>query len=208
MMFAADLTQWTKLCDIPALKKIAQSIAEEESRSTSLLSSVGDEEQTFSSEMYKDDMPSVQQQPSINTTKEEEEEASVKEFINDAGIRHIWDREMNDWVVAEEGDDASEEGLKGTSSGSEEGKSKETSEFFKELDDGKAGGDTTEPAAKRKRNKKKKKTSDWNASSNLWVYVNHLPLDVTQDEIKAHFSKVKIASVFSICALNCTAVFF
>lgn len=203
MMFSSDMKNWTPLSEIPELKKVAQNIADEESRAASLLTSVGAEDQTFSADMYADDMPPVQQ-PSLNDTNnnKDENENDDKEFINDDGIRHVWDRELNEWVVAEEGDDTGDEGVASADRNDRVGNTKETSQFFKELDANKAktkcDGDASTmendsnelKPEKRKRNKKKKKTSDWNASSNLWVYVSNLPFDVTLEEIKAHFSKV------------------
>jgi hypothetical protein len=196
MMFTSGMQQWAKLSEIPEMKRVAQEIAEEESRAVDVLSAIGTDDQTFSSDMYKDDVIPLPHTggPLANHV--------VKEFVNDDGIRHVWDTELDDWVVAEAGDDSANDEEGGVQK--EEKKTKETSEFFKELDDGKNGEksssalDDNKPE-KRKR-KKKKKSNDWSSSSNMWVYVNNLPLDVTIEEIKNHFSKVSITCLI-ICLM-------
>jgi hypothetical protein len=209
MMFTSGMTEWAKLSDIPEMKKVAQSIAEEESRASELLSSIGTDDQTFSSEMYKDEMMPAPEGVSTATPVEEEEEG-VKEFINDEGVRHVWDANTSDWVVAEEegGVTEGEKGGEITGPGGGGG-SKETSQFLKDLDEGKGKGDATvdHKPEKRKRNKKKKKSSsDWNATSSLWVYVNHLPGDITMEEVKAHFSKVSLLVPWPAMCASCQCV--
>jgi len=187
-MYGPGMNDWAPLSEVAELKKVAQEIAEEESRASSVLSTIGADGQTFSSDMYKDEL--ISQRNALNNIINDQE----KEFINDDGIRHVWDTETNGWVVAEkEGEDNLAKG-----DGESDEKSMETSEFLKELNDGNntsSGAATDEKPEKRKRNKKKKKNIEWSASSNLWVYVDKLPLDITVEEIKAHFSKVGLIAL-------------
>lgn len=189
MVYGGGMSAWAPLAEVPELKKVAQEIAEEESRAAALLSSihVGTDDQTFSSEMYKDDViPTLDEAVTVAVNSKE----NTKEFVNDEGIRHVWDVDTDEWVVAEDGD--GDEYGDGDGEGEGLGKSEETSEFLKEINDGNDTSNTNDDKPeKRKRNKKKKKkNNDWNSTSNLWVYVDNLPLDITVDEIKAHFSKV------------------
>ena len=192
---------WTKLSDIPELKKVAQAIAEEESRASSLAETVGEVDQTFTSDIYKDDvMPAF---PVMKNVSEEGNDDAVKEFINDDGVRHVWDSEMSEWVVAEDDDDDNKNGEHAESSKDE--KAEETADFLKEVgvENLSNENDCNSKTEKRKRNKKKKKKqNDWNTSSNLWVYVDNLPLDVTVEEIKDHFSKAILLMLHSCCSIE------
>lgn len=200
MMFSNGMAQWAVLSDIPELKKVAQDIAEEEAHAASLLSAIGTEDQTFS---YEEDAIPRQAMEEMAAPKGGE----LKEFVNDEGIRHVWDVEMDGWVVAEE----EEEDTEGTVGDDQASTGQKTSEFLKELDvDGQGpDGEGDSKPEKRKRNKKKKKTNnEWSSTSSLWVYVNNLPLDVTVDEVKAHFSKVRTCTCTCTRIVSCMCVYY
>jgi hypothetical protein len=135
-----------------------------------------------------------------NQSKEDEAEVTdSKTYIADNGQRYVWDEEENDWVEAED-DEASVEGSGTQAVGSKRKQAKDAEEGDDSGDEeggGKgAGGGAAEngvAAAADAASKPKKKRSKKKAKKgpNNWVYVTGLPANVTAQEIKDHFSKVR-----------------
>jgi hypothetical protein len=108
-----------------------------------------------------------------------------KSFVADNGTKYYWDDEEECWVEDnEENNDSDKEQDHHDGDSSDEAESDE--------EKGKNGIPASEAVGgavqKRKRNKKKKAKK---AAGN-WVYVTGLPLNVTVDEVKNHFSKVRV----------------
>lgn len=139
-------------------------------------------------------------------------------FISDDGQRYKWDEEEEAWVEDEDGDNdegeedvphhnkqgrrdkkrkagvaelEEEEGEGGISSDDEEGGEEDKNvdgEEKKEI-----GGTTSEEQQKPKKKRKNKKRKQ--KGPNTWVYVTGLPSNVTEEEIRDHFSKVGIIAL-------------
>jgi hypothetical protein len=173
------MQQWAPLSEISELKEAAQKIAEEEQQTQQILNSLPPEEvQVF----VEDDGVKLQTQyPSATTDREK------KRFVADDGVRYTWDDALQDWV---------EDDNTLSQSGSDD-EWDEENENDGEVD-AKNPLATDEGAEKKKKRKKKKRdTSEWKdlAGAKFWIYIENLPLDVTSEELKAHFCKVKTSAL-------------
>jgi hypothetical protein len=105
-----------------------------------------------------------------------------KTFVADNGIRYCWDDEEECWIEDTEFHD---------NEGDHDKEDHDSDEESDDDDQHQAGAAESKTegagaAQKRKRNKKKKPKK----VVNNWVYVSGLPLNVTVEEVKDHFSKV------------------
>eukprot|EP00752_Nemacystus_decipiens_P005959 g5381.t1 len=128
---------------------------------------------------------------------------SKRSFMADDGTKFAWDEEKGDWKEVE-GDE--EEELEDEEEEEEEPwkvrRAKQQAKLkAKSKEDKKAAGAAV-PAAdngaaaqkkdKKKKNKKKR-GAQWNKkATNLWVYVQGLPMDITTEELREHFNKCGI----------------
>jgi hypothetical protein len=136
-----------------------------------------------------------------NQSKVDEVEVTdSKTYIADNGQRYVWDEEENDWVEAEE-DEVSVEGAdaQGSNAHAVGSKRKQTKDAEEGDDSGdeegaaKEAGGAADAASKPKKKRSKKKAKK---GPNNWVYVTGLPANITAQEIKDHFSKVRCDADF------------
>jgi hypothetical protein len=169
-VYGEGMEKWTPLSEISELKEAAQKIAEEEQQTQIVLNSMPPAE----SQVFVEDEVKLQTQYPPTTAGREK-----KRFVADSGVRYMWDDALQDWVE--------DETL--SQSGSDE-EDEEENENDGEVD-GKSTGDGTEK--KKKKKKKKRDTSEWKdlSGAKFWIYIENLPLDITSEELKAHFSKVR-----------------
>jgi HIV Tat-specific factor 1 len=166
IVYGEGMEKWTPLSEVSELKEAAQRVAEEELKTQLVMSAVPTEE----SHVFVDDEIKTLIEPFPSALPASHEK---KRFVADNGVRYMWDEMAQDWVEDDSlSQSESEEENEEKNEGDEEGKSESTE--------------------KRKRKKKKKDTSGWKDSvgSKFWIYIENLPLDITLDEMKAHFSKV------------------
>jgi hypothetical protein len=203
MVFGEGLEGWKQLMDVPELKEASVKAAQEEENTQAILTALpAQEEQVFVNEDGV--MSGV-----LDTLSEAVKAGDKKYFVADDGVRYAWDDGEQDWVEddepleSENESESSQTGPGGHQKGKKPaaagvGEKGDTEEVEGE------GGEEAEEKQKRKRKKRKKKSGqDWNAAaSKLWVYISGLPLDITVDEMKAHFSKVHITPIYlSTCFL-------
>lgn len=172
-VYGEGMEKWAPLSEISELKEAAQKIAEEEQQTQLILNSLPPpESQVF----IEDEVKLPAQFPSATSEREK------KRFVADSGVRYMWDDALQDWV---------EDETLSQSGSDDEGEEENDNEGEIDEKNNSAAGDSTEK--KRKKKKKKRDTSEWKdlAGAKFWIYVENLPLDVTSEELKAHFSKVK-----------------
>lgn len=182
VVFGEGMEKWTPLSEVPELKEAAQKIAEEE-RKTQLVLNSSEDSQIYIEDRFKELNDSIKPSKDAN---------DKKRFVADDGIKYMWDDDLQDWVE----DDADSESDK-----SEEDDDEAVEDNGAEGDPGKklisSSNEVSEK--KRKRKKKKKDSSEWKDSvgSKYWIYIQNLPLDITVDELKAHFSKVGFSCIYT-----------
>jgi hypothetical protein len=190
MIFGGGLTEWKKVSDIPELKEEIRKIAEEEEKAEAI--------QHSSIQISEEDQVFVVSQPSTTSEQvtQESNKKEKKSFVSDEGERYKWDEEEQDWVIDDEMEIEGEADIEGDRHRKEKKRSsvdaeiEEESEGEEEEHDNTVKGDKEEAdkaneKPKRKRSKKKKKKGP-----NTWIYVTGLPANVTEEEMKDHFSKV------------------
>jgi hypothetical protein len=168
IVYGEGMEKWTPLSEVSELKEAAQKIAEEELQTQLIMNALPEEAQQIFVEDEIKTLTEPLPSPVIPTSLEK------KRFVADNGVKYMWDNSTQDWVEDESfSQSESEEENEERNEVSEEGKSEN-------------------PEKKRKRKKKKKDTSEWkdSAGSKFWIYIENLPLDITLDEMKSHFSKV------------------
>lgn len=177
LVYGSNLPNWVKLSDVPELKDAANKVAEEEEKTAELMNSMPTEEQ----QVYQGDDSTIPADVSFETITSSGKEGK-KSFVADDGVKYMWDESEQDWVE----DECQESESEGEAEDDDISKEKTVPDSSKE--DGK-----NNETRKRKRKKKKK---DWNAASaKLWVYISGLPLDITVEELKEHFSKVGLIAI-------------
>ena len=183
---------WKELMNVPELKEASVKAAREEEAAHAVMNMVPTESEVAEG----GDALDAHFSQLVGGVGGGDEGEGGKCFVADDGVRYKWDKEENGWVEDDEpaesdneengcADKASSRPLRGghvpdEDEGEDEG-------------EGEGAGEGGEEGPKRKRKKRKKKgNQEWNASaSKMWVYIAGLPLDVTVDELKAHFSKVR-----------------
>lgn len=198
LVYGGDNTkEWRKLSEVQLLKnEMAKIAAEEEAMRVAFLKTENANE--LENQVFVTDFDHVKAlHDSITATSSSSGgRADRKTYVADNGQKYSWDEEENDWMEEDE-DDASLEGTAVADPAHKKRKAMENDSDDEAderpeqtgskgaPDDGKAAiGGEIKP--KKKRSKKKVKKGP-----NTWVYVSGLPPDVTAEEIKNHFSKVK-----------------
>lgn len=206
MVFGEGLDGWKRLMDVPELKEASVKAAQEEENTQAILTALpAEEEQVF----VNDDGVMTGALSSMSSTAKSEDK---KYFVADDGVRYAWDDAEQDWVEDDEPLDSDNEtesqtdpalikGKKASTGGVGSKEGSGAGSGARDDDEGADGEECDEAGGvpggdekqKRKRKKRKKKSGqEWNAAaSKLWVYISGLPLDITVDEMKAHFSKVR-----------------
>jgi len=120
-----------------------------------------------------------------------------KSFVADDGVRYVWDEDEDDWVEGDESDDEIDDQVigKGGDDEDEDGHISKKSTATKATGNAPArtvdehGNEVLKPKRVRKNKNKKKKPV------NNWVYITGLPGDITEDELKDHFSRVGMLAI-------------
>ncbi|KAJ0407894.1 hypothetical protein P43SY_009181 [Pythium insidiosum] len=195
LVWTKDMAQWTPMGELPSLKEFVHEANEDQEREAEVLAqqrSAAEEDQVF-------------------------DDASVQVFEAEDGKKYVFDAETKKWVTPEEKIAEDLEALR-DEHGKQHDDSADIAELQKlaqatklpsvpsaataapptssELVDAasttpaQAGASEDQAKREKKRKKKKSKGERWQkAKSNTWVYVNGLPLDVTLEEVRDHFTK-------------------
>ncbi len=110
-----------------------------------------------------------------------------KRFTTDDGVQLYWDEVEGEWVVDENPSDNEETEQKIEEN---EGSDEEVDAYNNGISHSNDKTNSDSNPAKETKKKRKKKAKKGN-----WVYISGLPLDVTFDEVKDHFSKVGLISI-------------
>jgi hypothetical protein len=150
-----------------------------------------------------------------STTDAPSEGDAVRSYVADDGQQYVWDEQENEWIEADEEDAATEE--KGGSSavdGSSNPRKRQLQAACSDNENNEDDDDEEEPAANQGTSstaatgtngaadkKKKKRKSKKKKVPSHWVYVTGLPADVTPEELKSHFSKVRTYLLHAHCSV-------
>lgn len=195
---ASESGHWTKLIDVPELKDAASKIAEEEEIKMNALQALDEKSQVF---VPEDDMINK-----YNLTFAPEQKVSKKSFRSDAGVKYMWDEDEQEWVEDDDQEDSEDEeggqGGKvesedgGSNHGGTHGLSKSVSGPGSADNPNENENDSDKGKEEKRKRKKRKKGGDWSANAGqMWIYVSQLPLDISVEEVKAHFSKVGLIAI-------------
>ena len=110
-----------------------------------------------------------------------------KRFTTDDGAQLYWDEDEGDWVVDE---NPSDNGDTEQKIDVNECSDEEVDDHNKAASHSDDKANTNSNLAKETNKKRKKKAKKGN-----WVYISGLPMDITFDEVKDHFSKVGLISI-------------
>jgi hypothetical protein len=189
MIFGGGLTEWTKVSDVPELKEEIRKMGEEEEKAEAMQHSsiqISEEDQVFVSQ------PGTTSEQDAAVITHDPSKKEKKSFVSDEGERYKWDEEEQEWVADDdmeiegEGDTENEGHRKDRKRSSVDAEMEEESDEEEHDTAGvKEESEKANEKPKRKRSKKKKKKGP-----NTWVYVSGLPANVTEEEMKDHFSKV------------------
>lgn len=174
--------KYQQLATIDCLREAISKIAQEEEAAELALNSVNTTD--VSNDQFTFHSDDFSQQPAIPDNffkKLKSNEVTKKSFIADDGIRYKWDDTEQDWL--EDSDQESEDERNNDES--------EDDEEDEPINQSSENNQTNEINNDKKR-KRKKKTKK---GPNTWIYVNGLPNDMTEDEMKAHFSKVGLIAI-------------
>lgn len=196
LVFHPVQNAWVQLGEVPELKQVMQTLAEEEDMRAALTNPVAESDQVYVDNDGEEipAIPDDMHQKGLKIDKA----LPKRSFTADDGKCFVWDDAENDWVEDENpsGSEPSDN-EDGSWKKKKQADASGTASDCLEADcDGPSAVDETEDekAATRKRKKKKKSGSWKDNAAGLWVYVTGLPADVTVEELKAHFSKVIYAS--------------
>ncbi|KAG7384188.1 HIV Tat-specific factor 1 [Phytophthora pseudosyringae] len=184
LVWSQELDDWKPIGEVPSLKEFLQEANDDLDREAELqeqASEVPAEHQVF-------------------------EKESADALVAEDGKRYVFDAESKTYVTPEdkiedelaslqeamvefdaEKDEKNDEKKSGDEKNIEVAGVATAATEAKPADQSEADA---EAAKKRKKKKKKKKSDKWKKTKkNTWVYVNGLPLDVTEQEVHDHFAK-------------------
>jgi hypothetical protein len=190
---------WVQLGQVSELKQVMQQMAAEEDARASVTASASQSDQVYEdAEMHIPAIPEEMYKAAGESAKTTA--GAKRSFKSDNGTSFVWDDTENDWV-----EDENPSGSEGSDYEMDEPEPKRAQPVHSKAGGGKTGApegggdgegavdENGEKAGARKRKKKKKKAAAWKENaSGLWVYVTGLPHDVSEEELKSHFSKVSI----------------
>ena len=201
---AGDMTEWKPISEVPELKAEVVKIAMEEQASEAAMQfseSNNEIKKLLVFDMYGDSV----ERPTPTLGVEVASSMERKSFVADNGIRYCWDEGEQDWVEDDgeiEVDEPEPEKSKGTKRDLEMDESDSEDEDNHEGEDTKqqkgdlkaeskgSSDEKKEEEKKKRKNRKKKKRK----GPNHWIYITGLPKDITFEEVKNHFSKVRFIS--------------
>lgn len=218
LVYGGGLTEWKQVSEVPELKNEMMKINQEEqaaeeaaAAAAAAASSIDVQHQIFAFNSEDDIIPPYSMP--VQTEKPTESSSSStnpskKSFVADNGIRYGWDEEEQDWVELDDDEDLmddQDENSDGDDYDDEDGTNRkgkkrkaapepDSDEAVPESDSAAAAavsGDAASSSSaaappKKKRSKRKPKKAP-----NTWIYVTGLPANVTFEEIRDHFSKVR-----------------
>jgi hypothetical protein len=182
LVYSTGMNNWGKAGDIMELKEELQKqeAAAEAVNTFNANEMYGNlENQTFES---NEDMNEVEA-----AAKEYFQQGKAKNLIADDGTRHKWDEEEQDWIVDDSPKDIVDQDDDHNGRSDDDGYDYSDEEEHKQdVITSAADSLNANPDKKNKRKRKKK-----SKISNTWIYVAGLPADVSIEELKEHFSKVR-----------------
>ena len=194
--------QWIKVSDVRVLKEVINQISVEEDV-IAASSSVSYNDAQVIQEDNKEDQERIMSEfrsfaagnMDCDFVDKKREcvvsKRAKKVFRADDGTKYYWDDQEGDWVVDERicnGDDEDEGGDDEGDDSNDDYEEKLSTHKNKDATNSKNNDTTVHNSNKRKRKKHKK-------GANNWVYITGLPLDLTIEELKAHFVKCGLIAI-------------
>ena len=187
LVYSEAVGAWKAMHDVPQLKEAIVKIQEEEEEQERALERA--RAMDAQQQVYIVDEEGLQQLVSFAKEKEVVARAKGKKsFTADDGQRYVWDEAEQSWVEDEEGSEVSEH----DDEEKDEEEEDENQGVLVEGEQEKKASNEDEGVKVKKRKRKQRRPKK---TTNLWVYITGLPLDVTLEEVRAHFSKVGLIAI-------------
>jgi RNA recognition motif-containing protein len=207
LVYSSAIGEWKKMSEVDSLKEAISKVAKEEEAAEAAAKVLAEQSDQSQQVYFFDEEAGMQAMlppKSVNLDGKTSSTGVKKSFTADNGVHYQWDDAENDWVECEnyESDDDEEEEENKTKNykkktekptkSKRKNDDEEEDEEDDEDDDNKATEKNSDVKQTRKRKKRQKKV---NAGPNCWVYVSGLPRDITEEELKNHFSKLGLIAI-------------